>query len=165
MSVRVGVTGHRRLEHAETWDWVRREIRAALREVPRPLMGLTALAIGADQLFAEVVLENGGDIEAIIPFADYESKFDNELDAANYRRLKALAARVEVLADIGSDEEAYMACGRVIADRSDLLLAVWDGEPARGRGGTADVVRHALTTATRVLQLDPKLRRVVCLTN
>ncbi len=28
-------------------------------------------------------------------------------------------------------------------DRADELWAVWDGEPARGPGGTADVVAHA----------------------
>jgi hypothetical protein len=28
-------------------------------------------------------------------------------------------------------------------DRSDVLLAVWDGRPARGFGGTGDVVAYA----------------------
>jgi hypothetical protein len=36
-----------------------------------------------------------------------------------------------------------MAAGRSVADRSDLLLAVWDGAPAAGFGGTADVIRYA----------------------
>ncbi len=36
-----------------------------------------------------------------------------------------------------------MAAGRAVADRSDLLLAVWDGAPAAGLGGTADIVRYA----------------------
>jgi hypothetical protein len=28
-------------------------------------------------------------------------------------------------------------------DRSSVLVAVWDGQPARGLGGTADVVAYA----------------------
>jgi hypothetical protein len=28
-------------------------------------------------------------------------------------------------------------------DRIDVLLALWDGKPARGRGGTAEIVRRA----------------------
>jgi hypothetical protein len=36
-----------------------------------------------------------------------------------------------------------MTAGRTVADRCDLLLAVWDGQPAAGLGGTADVVSHA----------------------
>jgi hypothetical protein len=30
--------------------------------------------------------------------------------------------------------------GRAVGDRSNVLVAVWDGQPARGLGGTADVV-------------------------
>lgn len=36
-----------------------------------------------------------------------------------------------------------MAGGRVVVDRSARLLAVWDGQPARGHGGTAGVVAYA----------------------
>jgi hypothetical protein len=31
----------------------------------------------------------------------------------------------------------------VVVDPSDVLVAVWDGEPARRLGGTADVVAYA----------------------
>jgi hypothetical protein len=30
-----------------------------------------------------------------------------------------------------------------VADQCDALVAVWDGQPARGRGGTADIVAYA----------------------
>ena len=33
--------------------------------------------------------------------------------------------------------------GRYVLDRCDVLVAVWDGQPARGRGGTADIVAMA----------------------
>jgi hypothetical protein len=35
-------------------------------------------------------------------------------------------------------------------DRSDVLLAVWDGQPARGPGGTGDVVAYARARGTPV---------------
>ena len=35
-----------------------------------------------------------------------------------------------------------MAVGRVVVGRCDLLLAVRDGQPAAGLGGTTDVVPH-----------------------
>ena len=44
-------------------------------------------------------------------------------------------------------EEAYLAAGLGVLDRSDALLALWDGEPARGRGGTAEVVAEARARA------------------
>jgi hypothetical protein len=34
----------------------------------------------------------------------------------------------------------YDLAGRVIVERSDTLLAVWDGEAAQGLGGTGDLV-------------------------
>ena len=32
-----------------------------------------------------------------------------------------------------------MDASRAMLDRADRLIAVWDGKPARGYGGTADV--------------------------
>jgi hypothetical protein len=39
--------------------------------------------------------------------------------------------------------EAYWAAGQRIVGLADVLLAVWDGTPSRGVGGTADVVAFA----------------------
>lgn len=36
-----------------------------------------------------------------------------------------------------------MATGLIVVERCDALLAAWDGEPAGGFGGTADVVAYA----------------------
>lgn len=40
-------------------------------------------------------------------------------------------------------ERAYEAAGRYVVDHCDMLLAVWDGRPARGRGGTAEIIAYA----------------------
>ena len=36
-----------------------------------------------------------------------------------------------------------MAASKLMVDEADELYAVWDGKPARGYGGTADVVACA----------------------
>ncbi len=36
-----------------------------------------------------------------------------------------------------------MEASNAMLDRADRLFAVWDGKPARGYGGTADVVSEA----------------------
>jgi hypothetical protein len=150
----VGITGHRKLEDPAAWKWVRRELTALLGAVA-PLTGITSLAIGADQLFAEVVLELKGDIEAVIPFPDYERTFTDETDLTRYRLLKAASKRVEVLPDGANEDQAYLDAGRRVTDLSDLLVAVWDGQPARGLGGTADVVGYAARIGKRVVQFNP----------
>jgi hypothetical protein len=40
-------------------------------------------------------------------------------------------------------------------DLSDLLIAVWDGKEAKGKGGTADIVRYARERDTEVVVLWP----------
>lgn len=44
---------------------------------------------------------------------------------------------------VESDSHAHMAASRRMLDETDHLIAVWDGKPARGYGGTADVVAAA----------------------
>ncbi len=153
--MRVGITGHQRLKDPSRWPWVRAEIDKLISQLPTPVTGVTSLAIGADQLFAEVVLEHGGTIEAIIPFHGYESNFAVGQARQDYCRLLGLAMRVEILEKTGSDEEAYFAAGKRLVDVIDMLVAVWDGKPAAGLGGTADVVRYALERGKRVLHLNP----------
>jgi hypothetical protein len=156
----VGITGHRTLSDPAAWSWVRGELWELLRNTARPLVGVTSLAIGADQLFAEIALELKGDIEVVIPFADYERTFDNELDLTRYRRLKAMSKHVEILQNCATEDEAYLKAGQRVAELSDLLVAVWDGQPSRGLGGTADVVRYAAAIGKRGVQLNPVSYRV-----
>jgi hypothetical protein len=43
-----------------------------------------------------------------------------------------------------------------VVEASELLVAVWDGEPARGLGGTADVVAYAREGAIPVEVIWPE---------
>ncbi len=64
--MRVGITGHQRLDGPEAWPWVARVLRAELAKVAPPLVGVTSLAVGADQLLARLVLERHGTIHAVL---------------------------------------------------------------------------------------------------
>ncbi|MGY3204135.1 hypothetical protein ACVW19_004650 [Streptomyces sp. TE5632] len=55
-----------------------------------------------------------------------------------------------------STSEAHMAGSEILVDLSGELLAVWDGKPARGFGGTADVVSYAERSGTPVRVLWPE---------
>ncbi|ALU93023.1 hypothetical protein AMK14_28055 [Streptomyces sp. TSRI0445] len=141
---RIGVTGHRSIP-AEAEAHVLAGMRAALCGRDRPSQALSSLAVGADQLFADLALTCGAELTAVIPSGDYEACFDNAADLARYRTLKARAAREVRLDFPHSTDEAYYAAGAYIADHCDRLLAVWDGLPARGLGGTGDIVTYART--------------------
>ncbi|NJR75068.1 MAG: hypothetical protein HC773_18400 [Scytonema sp. CRU_2_7] len=58
--VKIGITGHQRLEDSASWDWIELEIDNILAQAPKPFVGVTSLAIGSDQLFAKAVLNMVG---------------------------------------------------------------------------------------------------------
>lgn len=138
----IGCTGHQTLT-----PLTQRRVAAALAtrvsEIEDELIGLCSLAVGADQIFAHILLASGGRLHAIIPCRGYADTFDDEDDQQEFERLLSAAEEVTELPFPKPSEEAFMAAGRTVAEDCELLLAVWDGQPAAGLGGTADVVSHA----------------------
>lgn len=138
----VAFTGHRGLSH-DVERLIDQAVRTELaRFEPASLVGRTSLAEGADTLFARAVLDAGGSLTSVIPARD----FRDTLPAEHHPVLDHLVARsteVITLAYPRCVDEAYMAAAHRFLDGADELLAVWDGLPARGHGGTADVVAEA----------------------
>lgn len=143
-SITLGVTGHRVLPDD---TGLTGRIDDALDDLAGAgeVRLLTSLAEGADRVVAHRVLARpGGTIEAILPLEvdDYERDFDDPSSLEEFRDLLERAAGSEVVTG-PTRTAAYEAAGFAVVERSDGLLAVWDGQPARGRGGTAEVVAHA----------------------
>jgi hypothetical protein len=128
-------------------------MRDELAKITPPLVGVTSLAIGADQLLARLVLERGGTIHAVLPFAAIERSFSPE-NLPAYRELVKQAS-VEVLQRRGTDEDAYLAAGKRVVQLSDIVLAVWNGKLAKGKGGTADVVAYAVSRRVPLIHINP----------
>ena len=106
------------------------------------MVGLSCIADGADALFARAILDHGGALHVIVPARKYRDGLPAD-HHATYDALMAEAAEIIRLDHVESDSDAHMdASLRMLAD-ADELLAVWDGQPARGYGGTADVVDAA----------------------
>ena len=150
---RIGLTGHQRLSVATqkaVADSLSRELRRS-----SPCTGLCSLAAGADQLFADAVLETGNTLSVIVPSAGYETTFEEATDLQHYRRLLAQAAAVAELDYAEPTEQTFFEAGKQIARQCDLLLAVWDGRPAAGVGGTADVVDFAREQGKPVVVIWP----------
>ena len=140
--VRIGITGHQAGPGLQ-WDWVRAVLDAELATVLTPFAGISCLAAGADQEFARAVLRHGGVLHAVVPRADYDAWFEHAADRATYRDLLAAAAWVTELCGGPTAEDAYLCAATYVVDVAEQLVAVWDGRPSRGRGGTADIVAYA----------------------
>jgi hypothetical protein len=138
---RIAISGHRDL-NARTTKLIDQAIRDRLSEQPDSITGLSCLADGADQIFARAVVDLGGTLEVVIPAKEYRSGLPAEAHA-EYDDLLAHAAAVYQLPFTESTSESHMAASKLMLDKAGELYAVWDGKPARGYGGTADVVAYA----------------------
>jgi len=155
----IGITGHRSLGGPATEAWVRAALTDEIAQ--RPIhRGLSSLAVGADQLFAEILISAHIEFEAVIPCAGYEATFRDDVERIRFYHLVARAATVHRLPFDAPSEPAFLAAGAWIASHCDLLIAVWNGLPARGIGGTAEVVALAQTQGRRWLHIDPVRRTI-----
>jgi hypothetical protein len=157
---RVGATGHQRLHDPGAWPWVREELARALDAVKPPLVGLSALAAGTDQIFAEMILARDGTLELVLPFTNYRDVFRKDAGRASFDRLSALAARVWHLPPAPSRDEAYLLAGKLVVEQCDLVLAVYDGRTDTGIGSTGDVVEYATKKGVPLVVIDPVKRAV-----
>jgi SMODS and SLOG-associating 2TM effector domain 3 len=152
----VGFSGHR---HLADVAGPARAIMAAVtevrREAPGDWIGLSSVAAGSDQLFVQQVLGQGLSWHAILPLprAQFQEDF-TPFDWTVAEGFLARADHVRVIGDNQSREDGYLDCGMETVNDSDVLIALWDGLPARGKGGTAEVVEYATELGKPVLIID-----------
>jgi hypothetical protein len=166
--MRLGVTGHRSLEHLAE---VRREVNIAIdqaceayvdRDGPIALVVVSALAEGADRLVVKECMRRAGTtLEAILPLSveEYTQDFLTPRSRRDFAGLLGTAISVEVVESMPTRDQAYERAGHVMVDRSDVVVAVWDGLAARGRGGTADIVDYAQAHHVPVIHVDSRRGR------
>jgi hypothetical protein len=139
------------------------------------MMLISALAAGADQMAAEAILrlrETEGQpnigVQAILPFSidDYATTMEAD-DAFKMRELFHCCDARMVFEDfrpVVKDNPAkidhfrtnrrYETVGKTIVHQADFLIAVWNGLPSEGVGGTADIVLHAVSQGVPVIWID-----------
>ena len=145
----IGITGHRGLP-AHTTRLVDQALRRALADYGAEITGVTALADGADQLFARAVLDQGGQLEVIVPATHYRDGLPAE-SHVTYDDLLGRATRVHRLGFTESSPESHLATSELMISMVSELVAVWDQQPARGYAGTADIVALARGRPVRVI--------------
>lgn len=134
-------------------------------------------------LFAEAILERGGEINIVLPFRkeDFRASSVDIIPGANYgerfERILENAATVTILNEMGTanDPAAYEYCNQTLMGLAllkgrflgiDVMpLAVWDGRLGDGRGGTQSFVEfwEGRRTKVEVIYLDRILAEELCL--
>jgi len=157
----IGVTSHRNIPAGEI-DPIRQRVRELFaqlqREFPQlPLIVLSALAEGGDQLVAQEAVAAGIRVVAPLPLprAIYAQDFCDDAARQTFAALCAQAHVIELPLLPGHTaqeverngverDRQYAQAGVFIARHCHLLLAIWDGRESDRLGGTAQVVQYYL---------------------
>ncbi len=110
---------------------------------------LSPLAEGADRIVAQEGLAQGYTLACVLPFlrTEYENdfrsleskrEFDDLLNSSGPDVVELDGVRGE------AQDKSYDAAGRHVVRNCDILIAIWNGRPSRGLGGTADIVNFAI---------------------
>ncbi len=181
--VQIGVTGHRpnRLSPDVAaglpgqCEQVLQAIAALASRLYDPLLHspqppllriLSPLAEGADRIVARAGLALGADLQCPFPFhiEEYGRDFTSEASRAEFQDLLGKASAVfQAEGDRDMDSLAYERIGRIVLEQSDFLIAIWDGEPAAGRGGTAQIVEEALEQNIPIVWLHASQQKEPCI--
>jgi len=133
------------------------EIAAGIRSIlneSEVLIAYGSLACGADILVAEAILERGGELHIVLPFAEEDFLRTSVCVGgpewlARYEKAREAAASVTFATQMRcvDDAEQFAYCTKLMMGLAQLRagvmqsetfqLAVWDGAPPNGPAGTA----------------------------
>ena len=150
----LSVTGHMAISVA-SYPVVREALVKLLAPYAPALTGVSCLARGADTLFAEVTIELGGKLTVVVPARKYREQQVHPTHAPTFDRMVRAATEVVFMDYENASEQAYEHANKELLRRADRLVAIWNGSPSAGRGGTADVVADARNAGIAVTVLWP----------
>ncbi len=142
----IGVTGHRVL-----YDLNRliRQVDNVLEKIQARFAGpfrlYSSLADGADRLVVQrafEVIETRLVVPLPLKKEEYLTDFSKD-SRLEFLDLLTRADRVIELPVSSTRVAAYEFAGRYMLDQVDVLVALWDGQPPRGQGGTGQIVLEA----------------------
>jgi hypothetical protein len=165
--LRIGITGHRAPpklpEQSEAplrnqIDRLFATFIATMGKGGKDFIIVSSLAEGSDRIVSEAGLAAGFRLEAVLPFnrSEYMRDFETEASRREFEQLLARASDVfELDGASGERPRAYEAAGLFMLANIDLLIAIWDGQPAAGIGGTEEIVNRAIADGSMVVWIEP----------
>ena len=143
----IGVTGHRDIV---VTDELKNNITNFLVDLcskNKEVILMSPLADGADRLVAKLFLNLQNSFQGlklIIPMPFNQIRYMEDFDEASKQEfLKYIEVADEVIEVKNTKGCPYRSVGVYVADKSDILLALWDGTFNHKSGGTGDIVQYA----------------------
>jgi hypothetical protein len=150
----IGVVGHRNIVEESKEDasnHFEKILKRYKTKYPNtPILVVTSLAEGADQLIAEVAIKvEGVFLGVLIPMGieKYLETFSSDSAREEFIKFcgKAIFVRdtsIDMVYEDNSD--AFRSNTRELSNNADLLIALWDGIASNQVGGTSDTLYYKL---------------------
>jgi len=153
----IAITGHRPNRLNKEYDgkgpmslWIKSEINKILEE-KSPTKLISGMALGVDQLFAEIAIERDLELLAAIPCRNQEKMWPQK-SKDRYDRILAYDKCEKVYVSEKYSGWAMQKRNEYMVDRSTLTIAVWDGTFS----GTGNAVQYANKINKEIIRIDPQ---------
>ena len=130
--------------------WVRDQLVLALRTL-RPAWGITGMALGVDQDFAQACADLGVPFTAAVPCTGQDATWP-DTSRRYYKHLLACAAEIFVVSPGPYAPWKMQKRNEWMVDHADEVLAVWNGSA----GGTANCVAYVRRVGKNVHRIFPE---------
>lgn len=152
----IGIVGHRFLQQPAA-DFVTRQCHRLLQDLQAErgkITAYSAIAEGADSIFAAAAIALHIPLAIVIPFNGYESDFESETARTIYQQLQRAATQKTILPFNGRSVDAYYEAMQWVLERSAIVIAVWNGDNGGGRAGTSDAVKKIRDAGRSWIHID-----------
>jgi len=132
-----------------TYNYVCAEIERLLKEL-QPEKTISGMAIGVDQIGAEICIKRNIPFIAAVPFEGQELIWPIETQK-QYHKILQKAAEIVIVSPGGYSARKMQIRNEWMIDHADAVLSVWNGLP----GGTANATKYAQKQGKLIYSIDP----------
>jgi hypothetical protein len=139
----VGIIGHRYLGGNSMDIFVQSCCHNILSDFKRNypnLKAISALSQGADSIFAQSAISLNIELDAVIPFDEFQSDFFDETAYETYRKLRNNSHLETKVNFVKRSNLAYKKSMDWVVFKSNIIIAVWDGIKEGSTGGTWEAI-------------------------
>jgi len=162
----IGISGHRKLANPNR---VRQKVQKFLKVqtfLHPKIIAISGMAEGADTIFAEEALKLEIPLRIILPFPleYYKTTFSDDTAREMLNKLFNMSKSTSSILNTQPENtdirrQAYLDCGKKIAEESDIMLLVYDGQTAKGKGGTGDIYKFCMEIKKDMVEIRAEKRR------
>ena len=157
--MKIAITGHRPPCCGLDWDgtgsksqWVRHKIKSSLASYHlKNLTLISGMALGVDQIFAEIALLEDYNLIAAIPCKNHSCKWPRKSQDKYNKILNYYQCKKVLVNDVEYKPWVMQKRNEWMVDNCDILIAVY--QPGRS-GGTKNCIDYAKSKLKPIIYID-----------